>query len=31
MFGSVPAVERDLYWKPTTLGEIKRQSRGMAA
>ena len=31
VFGSVPAVERDLYWKPTTLGEIKRQSRGMAA
>ena len=30
VFGSVPAVERDLYWEPTTLGEIKRQSR-MAA
>ena len=30
VFGQVPAVERDLYWKPTTLGEIRRQSR-MAA
>ncbi len=27
VFGSVPAVERDLYWKPMTLGEIRRQSR----
>ena len=27
VFGGVPAVERDLYWEPTTLGEIKRQSR----
>ena len=26
VFGSVPAVERDLYWRPTTLGEIRRQS-----
>ncbi len=26
VFGQVPAVERDLYWKPQTLGEIKRQS-----
>ena len=24
VFGAVPAVERDLYWKPTTLGEIRR-------
>ena len=24
VLGGVPAVERDLYWKPTTLGEIKR-------
>ena len=24
VLGSVPAVERDLYWKPTTLGEIRR-------
>ena len=27
VFGQVPAVERDLYWEPTTLGEIKRKSR----
>ena len=27
VFGGVPAVERDLYWEPTTLGEVKRQSR----
>ena len=26
-----PAVERDLYWKPTTLGEIREQSRGRMA
>ena len=26
VFGIVPAVERDLYWQPTTLGEIKRES-----
>ena len=31
VFGGVPAVERDLYWKPTTLGEIKRQSSRVAA
>ena len=31
VFGSVPAVERDLYWKPTTLGEVRRQSARMAA
>ena len=24
VFGGVPAVERDLYWEPTTLGEIRR-------
>ena len=24
VFGSVPAVDRDLYWKPMTLGEIRR-------
>ena len=24
VFGGVPAVERDLYWKPKTLGEIRR-------
>ena len=27
VFGSVPAVERDLYWEGMTLGEIRRQSR----
>ena len=27
VLGSVPAVERDLYWKPMTLGEIRAQSR----
>ena len=27
VLGGVPAVERDLYWKPTTLGEIRRQAR----
>ena len=31
VFGGVPAVERDLYWEPTTLGEIKRQASGLAA
>ena len=28
VFGGVPAVERDLYWKPVTLGEIRRRSSG---
>ena len=27
VFGGVPAVERDLYWQPMTLGEIKNGSR----
>ncbi len=27
VFGQVPAVERDLYWEPATLGEIKSRSR----
>ena len=27
VFGGVPAVERDLYWEPKTLGEIKRGFR----
>ncbi|MYC36113.1 MAG: DUF2958 domain-containing protein [Chloroflexi bacterium] len=27
VFGGVPAVERDLYWEPKTLGDIKRGSR----
>ena len=31
VFGQVPAVERDLYWEPQTLGEIKRQASGLAA
>ena len=28
VFGDVPAVERDLYWQPRTLGEIKNGSQG---
>ena len=28
VFGDVPAVERDLYWEPRTLGEIKNGSQG---
>ena len=31
VLGGVPAVERDLYWKPQTLGEIRSQASGMAA
>ena len=31
VFGQVPAVERDLYWKPQTLGEIRKQASGLAA
>ena len=27
VFGSVPAVERDLYWQPKTIGEVRRQQR----
>ena len=27
VFGDVPAVERDLYWEPRTLGEIKNGSQ----
>ena len=30
VFGGVPAVERDLYWKPKTLGAIRRESSRMA-
>ena len=26
VFGGVPAVERDLYWQPETIGEIRRRS-----
>ena len=25
VLGGVPAVERDLYWQPKTIGEIRRQ------
>ncbi len=28
---TIPAIERDLYWKLTTLGEIKRKSSSRAA
>ena len=31
IFGGVPAVERDLHWKPKTLGAIRRESSRMAA
>ena len=27
VLGGVPAVERDLYWQPKTIGEIRRGSR----
>ena len=27
VFGGVPAVERDLYWQPKTIREIRRGSR----
>ena len=27
VFGGVPAIERDLYWEPKTLGEIRREAR----
>ena len=30
VLGGVPAVERDLYWKPTTLGEIRGRARQAA-
>ena len=30
VFGGVPAVERDLYWKPMTLGEIRGRARKAA-
>ena len=28
VLGGVPAVERDLYWEPRTIGEIKREAQG---
>ena len=31
VLGGVPAVERDLYWEPQTLGEIRRQASRIAA
>lgn len=31
VFGSVPAIERDLYWEPMTIGEITRGSSRLAA
>ena len=27
VFGGVPAVERDLYWQPKTIGEIRSEAR----
>ena len=31
VLGGVPAIERDLYWEPRTVGDIKRKSSGLAA
>ena len=31
VFGGIPAVERDLYWEATTLGEIRMESSRTAA
>ena len=31
VFGGVPAIERDLYWEPKTIGEISRESSRLAA
>ncbi len=31
VFGKVPAIERDLYWEPKTIGEIRRESSRTAA
>ena len=31
VLGGVPAIERDLYWEPKTIGEIRRQASGIAA
>ncbi len=31
VFGRVPAIERDLYWKPKTIGEIRSESSRVAA
>ena len=31
VFGRLPAIERDLYWEPKTIGEIRRESSRVAA
>ena len=31
VFGGVPAIERDLYWEPKTIGEINRETSRIAA
>ncbi len=31
VLGGVPAVERDLYWEPMPVGEVRRVSSGLAA
>ena len=31
VFGDVPAIERDLYWEPKTIGEIRGRLSRMAA
>ncbi len=31
VFGGVPAIERDLYWEPKTIGEITRETSKIAA
>ena len=31
VFGGVPAIERDLYWEPKTIGEITMESSRLAA
>ena len=31
VFGGVPAIERDLYWEPKTVGEITGESSRIAA
>ena len=31
VFRGVPAIERDLYWEPKSIGEITRELSGMAA
>ena len=31
VFGGIPAIERDLYWTPKTIGEIRREKSRMAA